>query len=467
MIADILIVDDEADIRELLADILKDENYNTRTAKDSDSTLKALAERVPSLLILDIWLHGSELDGLGILELVQKKYPGLPVVMISGHGNIETAVSAIKMGAYDFIEKPFQADRLLSITKRALEHSKLRRENSELKLRGAAESHLIGTSNTVNHIRQAIEKVAPTHSRIMISGPAGSGKEVIARLLHSKSRRSHGEFVVLNAASMTPDRVDTELFGVEDSNPGGGAEKVGVFERAHGGTLFIDEVADMPLETQGRVLRVLQEQAFERVRGSKKVQVDVRVIAASNRDIALEIASGHFREDLYYRLNVVPIKMPPLKDRREDIPELCRYFLKRAAEISGLGPREITDDAIAVLQAYHWPGNVRHLRNMMEWLLIMAPGGSKTPIKSDMLPKELFETNSVAMRPEVNSDIMSMPLREARELFEKQYLAAQINRFGGNISKTSSFVGMERSALHRKLKLLGISSADEKEEKVA
>ncbi|HEU5046858.1 MAG TPA: sigma-54 dependent transcriptional regulator [Rickettsiales bacterium] len=467
MTADILIVDDEADIRELVSDILKDENYHTRSAKDSDSTIKALAERVPSLLILDIWLHGSELDGLGILELVQKKYPGLPVIMISGHGNIETAVSAIKMGAYDFIEKPFQADHLISVTRRALEHSKLRRENNELKLRGAAESHLIGTSNTVNHIRQAVEKIAPTHSRIMISGPAGSGKEVIARLIHNKSRRATGEFVVMNAASMTTERVDVELFGIEDSSPGGGAEKVGLFERAHGGTLFIDEVTDMPLETQARLLRLLQEQAFERVRGNKKVQVDVRVIAASNRDVSAEIAAGRFREDLYYRLNVVPIRMPALKERREDIPELCRYFLKRAAETSGLSQREITEDAIAVLQAYHWPGNVRHLRNMMEWLLIMAPGGSKAPIKSDMLPKELFETNAVVMRPEVNSDIMSMPLREARELFEKQYLAAQINRFGGNISKTSCFVGMERSALHRKLKLLGIGSAEEKEEKVA
>lgn len=467
MIADILIVDDETDIRDLVSDILKEESYSTRSAKDSDGALKALAERVPSLLILDIWLHGSELDGLGILELVQKKYPGLPVVMISGHGNIETAVSAIKIGAYDFIEKPFQAERLISVTRRALEHAKLRRENNELKLRGAAESHLIGTSNPVNHIRQAIEKVAPTHSRIMITGPAGSGKEVVARLLHAKSRRAAGEFVVINTAGMTSDKVDVELFGVEDSNPEGGAEKVGVFERAHGGTLFIDEVADMPLETQGRLLRVLQEQAFTRVRGSKKVQVDVRIIAATSRDISTEIAAGNFREDLYYRLNVVPIKMPALKERREDIPELCNYFLRRASEISGLGPRELTPDAIAVLQAYHWPGNVRHLRNMMEWLLIMAPGGPRTVIKSDMLPKELFETNAVAMRPEVNSDIMSMPLREARELFEKQYLAAQISRFGGNISKTSAFVGMERSALHRKLKLLGIGSAEEKEEKVA
>jgi two-component system nitrogen regulation response regulator NtrX len=467
MTADILIVDDEADIRDLVSDILKDEQYTTRSAKDSDSALKSIAERVPSLLILDIWLQGSELDGLGILELVQRKYPHMPVVMISGHGNIETAVNATKMGAYDFIEKPFQADRLTTVAKRALEHARLRSENNELRLRGASESHLIGTSHAITQVRQAIEKVAPTHSRVMITGPAGSGKEVVARLIHARSRRATSAFVVLNAASLSPDRVDSELFGTEDSNPGGGAEKIGVFERSHGGTLFIDEVTDMPLETQGRILRVLQEQAFERIRGNKKVLVDVRVVAASNRDLNTEIEAGRFREDLYYRLNVVPIKMPSLKDRREDIPDLCRYFLKRSSEISGLGPRELADEAIAVLQAYHWPGNVRHLRNMMEWLLIMAPGGPRAPIKADMLPKELFETNPVAMRPEVNSDIMSMPLREARELFEKQYLAAQITRFGGNISKTSSFVGMERSALHRKLKLLGIGSSEDKEDKVA
>jgi two-component system, NtrC family, nitrogen regulation response regulator NtrX len=467
MTADILIVDDESDIRDLVSEILKDEQYSARSAKDSDSALKALGERVPALLILDIWLQGSELDGLGILEIVQKKYPQMPVVMISGHGNIETAVTATKMGAYDFIEKPFQAERLLSVTRRALEHAKLRYENSELKLRGAAESQLIGTSYSINQVQQSVEKVAPTHSRVMITGPAGSGKEVVARLIHAKSRRSNGAFVVLNAASMTPDRVDVELFGIEDSNPGGGAEKVGVFERAHGGTLFIDEVVDMPLETQGRILRVLQEQAFERVHGHKKVVVDVRVIAASNRELTSEIDAGRFREDLYYRLNVVPIKMPALRERREDIPDLCRYFLRRASEISGLGPRELTEEAIAALQSYHWPGNVRHLRNMMEWLLIMSPGGPRAPIKSEMLPKELLEANPVATRPEVNSDIMSMPLREARELFEKQYLMAQITRFGGNISKTSSFVGMERSALHRKLKLLGIGSGEEKEDKVA
>jgi len=466
MISDILIVDDEDDIRDLLSDILKDENYSVRTANNSDTALAALAERIPALLILDIWLHGSELDGLGILELVLKKYPGLPVLMISGHGNIETAVSTIKMGAYDFIEKPFKAERLLAIIQRALEHSRLKRENKELKLRGATETGLIGTSPIINQLRQAIEKVAPTHSRVLLTGAAGSGKEIVARLIHAKSRRSGGEFVVMNAGSLTPEKIEVELFGLEGNSPGGVAEKIGVFEKAHGGTLYIDEVADMPLETQGKILRFLQEQSFERVKGNRKIKVDVRVIAATNHDLMQEIANGNFREDFYYRLNVVPLKMPSLKERRDDIAELCSHFLRRASEISGLAVRELSEDAIAVLQAYHWPGNVRQLRNMMEWLLIMAPGGSRTTIKSDMMPKELFETNTVALRPEVNSDIMSMPLREARELFERQYLAAQINRFGGNISKTSCFVGMERSALHRKLKLLGINNLDE-QEKVA
>jgi two-component system nitrogen regulation response regulator NtrX len=463
MAGDILVVDDEAGIRDLVCDILKDEGFATRVAGDSNTALKSIAERVPTLLILDIWLQGSELDGLGILELVQKKYPGLPVIMISGHGNIETAVSAIKIGAYEFIEKPFKAERLVLTAKRAIENTRLKIENSELKLRGGPESSIIGSSLLVNQIRSTVEKVAPTHSRILITGAPGTGKEVVARLIHARSKRAGAAFETINAASISPERFESELFGTEDSNPVGGAEKVGVLERAHGGTLFVDEISDMPMETQGRFLRVLQEQAFERVRGNKRVTVDVRVIAASNKDLQGEIDAGRFREDLYYRLNVVPIKMPSLKERREDIPELCRYFLKRASDTSGMPPRELTDDATAILQAYHWPGNVRQLRNMMEWLLIMAPGGSKQPVKADMLPTEMFESNPVVTRPEMNADIMSMPLRDARELFEKQYLAAQINRFNGNISKTSNFVGMERSALHRKLKMLGI----DKEEKAA
>ncbi|MBN66753.1 MAG: sigma-54-dependent Fis family transcriptional regulator [Rickettsiales bacterium] len=460
MTVDVLIVDDESDITSLVSDILKDEHYQPRIANTSDAALHALAERVPSALILDIWLQGSELDGLGILEIVQKKYPQMPVVMISGHGNVETAVNAIKMGAYDFIEKPFTSERLLLILKRALEAARLKSENVELKLRGTPETELIGNSSAIMQVRSTVEKVAPAQSRVLISGAPGTGKEVVAREIHARSHRADGPFVVLNAASISPMRVEEELFGIEDSNPNGGAEKLGMFERAHRGTLFIDEVADLHLETQSRILRALQEQSFLRVRGQKRVEVDVRVIAATNRDLQAEMTAGRFREDLFYRLNVVPLAMPSLAERREDIPELCNYFIRRAAAISGLTPRKISDDAMAVLQSYSWPGNVRHLRNIMEWLLIMA-GDSSNEISADMLPPELYETNFALARTELNNDIMSMSLRDARELFEKQYLAAQINRFGGNISKTSQFVGMERSALHRKLKMLGIHN-DEK-----
>ena len=463
MAADVLIVDDEADIRELISDILSDEGYGTRMAGSSDAALQALGERVPSVLVLDIWLQGSELDGLGVLELAKKKYPQLPVIMISGHGNIETAVSSIQMGAYDFIEKPFKEDRLLLVIKRALETSQLRQENEELRLRSSAECNLVGSSNAINAIGATIDKVAPTNSRVLITGAAGTGKEVAARVIHAKSRRSKGPFVLLNAASMSPEWIDAELFGQEARNSGGGAEKIGTFERAHRGTLFIDAVADMPLETLGKILRALQENSFERLHGSRRVEVDVRVIAASNRDLNEEIRAGRFREDLYYRLNVVPLKMPALKDHRDDIPELAQYFLRRAAESSGLQQRKLSEDTLAALQSYDWPGNVRQLRNVMEWLLIMAPGGMKEHIKVEMLPSDLFDSSMAAFQMELKQDIMALPLRDARELFERQYLMSQINRFGGNISKTSSFICMERSALHRKLKMLGITA----EEKVS
>lgn len=464
--ADILIVDDEADIRDLIADILKDNRYAPRTAHDSDSALKALSERMPSVLILDIWLQGSELDGLGILELVRKRAPNLPVIMISGHGNIETAVSAIKLGAYDFIEKPFKEDRLLLIVAKALEIARLKQENSELRIRGTVEAQLNGQSPLITQACQAIDKVGPTASRVLISGAQGTGKELAARMIHRKSPRANNSFVVMNTLGMGADKLEAELFGVEDPSKPGGVEKLGVFERAHGGTLFIDEIAGMPTEIQSKLLRVLQENALIRGGGQRRIEVDVRVIAASTQDLPDEIAAGRLREDLYYRLNVVPIRMPSLKERREDVPDLCSYFLKRTAEANGLPVRPLAEDALATLQSYPWPGNVRQLRNMMEWLAIMAGGEAGSAISSAQLPQDILSSNPLMVRPDVNADIMSLPLREARELFERQYLAAQIERFGGNISKTSLFVGMERSALHRKLKLLGIHANEEKLEKV-
>jgi two-component system, NtrC family, nitrogen regulation response regulator NtrX len=464
MSTEILIVDDEADIRTLVADVLEDNGYFTRTASNSDTALKAINDRVPSAIILDIWLQGSELDGLGILEIVQKKYPHVPVIMISGHGNIETAVSAIKIGAYDFIEKPFKEDRLVLMVSKALEYAKLRGENEELKQRGKVETQLSGKSGAVQQVRNVIEKLGSSASRVLITGAPGTGKELIARAIHARSPRAKGNFVILNAAGISPERIEQELFGREDANLIGGVEKVGLFERAHGGTLFIDEIADMPMDVQGKVVRVLQEGSFTRVGGNRPVAIDVRVIAATNRDLTHEIAVGRFREDLFYRLSVVPIRMPSLRERSEDIPELCHYFLERAAETHSVLPRSISADALATLQAYSWPGNVRQLKNLMEWLTIMTPP-ELNPITSEQLPHDVLHANPAMIRPEVNADIMSLPLRDARELFEKQYLAAQIDRFGGNISKTSAFVGMERSALHRKLKMLGLGGAEERLEK--
>ncbi|CUW40213.1 Nitrogen assimilation regulatory protein NtrX [Magnetospirillum sp. XM-1] len=463
MAHDILIVDDEADIRALIAGILEDEGHNTREAANSDEALEGIRARRPNLVIQDIWLQGSRLDGLEVLDAVKHDHPEVPVVMISGHGNIETAVQAIKQGAYDFIEKPFKADRLLLVVERAIEAARLRRENEELKLRSGSAGELVGGALGVMQVRQAIEKVAPTNSRVLITGPAGSGKEIVARQIHARSRRAEGPFVVLNCAAMHPDRMEMELFGTEHGLDGPDSpRKIGTFEQAHGGTLLLDEVADMPLETQGKIVRVLQDQMFERVGGGKRVEVDVRVIASTNRDLQAEMNAGHFREDLYYRLNVVPVKMPALRDRREDIPALARHFMALAAAAAGVQPRVVGEDALAALQAYDWPGNVRQLRNVMDWLLIMAPGDAREPIRADMLPGEIGAITPAVLRWDKSSEIMTLPLREARELFEREYLLAQVNRFAGNISRTSAFVGMERSALHRKLKLLGVNTDEKK-----
>ena len=459
MAHDILIVDDEADIRMLIAGVLKDEGYATREAADTAQTVAAIQARQPTLVILDIWLQGGGLEGIEILKQLRAEMPSVPVVMISGHGTIETAVEAIKLGAYDFIEKPFKSDRLLLVVERAIEAAQLRRENEELKLRAGGDLDLVGASSAANQLRQQIERVAPTGSRVLITGPPGSGKEVVGRLLHARSRRARGAFIPVNCATMRPERLEIELFGTETRNDGA-PRKVGTFERAHGGTLFLDEVADMPLETQGKIVRVLQEQTFERVGGSSRVEVDVRVVASSNRGLGAEISAGRFREDLFYRLSVVPIRVPPLRERLEDIPLMARHFMARASEAARLAPRDFGEDAMAALQAYTWPGNVRQLRNVIDWLLIMAPGDTHEPIRADMLPNEITAIAPTVVKWEKGSEIMTLPLRDAREVFEREYLLAQVTRFGGNISRTAAFVGMERSALHRKLKSLGVVGND-------
>jgi two-component system nitrogen regulation response regulator NtrX len=461
MAHEILIVDDEPDIRLLVEGVLRDEGYETRQAGGADEAIVAFRQRRPALVILDVWLQGSKLDGIGILEVLHREEPQVPVVMISGHGTIEMAVAAIQQGAYDFLEKPFQSDRLLLVVRRALEAANLARENAELRLRAGPETELTGESSIISALRAAIEKVAPTGSRVLITGAAGSGKEVVARMLHARSRRADGPFVALNCAILNPTRFEEELFGVEAGHdPLTHPRRAGVLERAHGGTLLLDEVSDMPMETQGKIVRALQEQAFERVGGSSRVKVDVRVISTTNRDLQAEIGGGRFREDLYYRLAVVPLRVPSLRERREDIPPLARHFLTRSAETSAMPVRELSTDALTALQAYEWPGNARQLRNLMDWLMIMAPGGAGDAIRAEMLPPEIGSGAPALINSNHSADIMALPLRDARDMFETQYLQAQLLRFGGNISRTAGFVGMERSALHRKLKQLGINSDD-------
>lgn len=454
MAAEILIVDDEADIRDLVAGILEDEGFIARTARNSDDALASIVTRRPNLIFLDIWLQGSKLDGLQLLTILKAEHPEIPIVMISGHGNIETAVAAIKQGAYDFIEKPFKADRLVLVAERALETSRLKREVRHLKQLAPSPSTLVGRSATMSSLRQAIDRVAPTNSRVLIVGPSGAGKELAARTMHQLSQRTGGPFIVINAAAITPERMETELFGVEAN--GTEARKPGALEEAHGGTLFIDDVADLPRETQNKILRVLVDQTFSRVGGSTKVAVDVRIIASTARNLETAIAQGQFREDLYHRLSVVPVRVPPLSERREDIPELIDYFMDQISQSTGLPKRRIGEDAMAVLQSHNWPGNVRQLRNNIERLMILAGGEPDAVINASMLPQDVGSMVPAMPNGNGGEQLMGLPLRDAREVFEREYLVAQISRFGGNISRTAEFVGMERSALHRKLKALGI-----------
>ncbi|MCT4656148.1 MAG: sigma-54 dependent transcriptional regulator [Cohaesibacter sp.] len=455
MSADILVVDDEIDIRELVAGLLEDEGYVTRMAAGSDEALELIEQRRPSLVFLDIWLQGSRLDGLALLGVIKHKHPDLPVVMISGHGGVETAVAAIKRGAYDFIEKPFKADRLLLIAERALEASALKREVKDLKSRSGDTTSLVGSSSCMNHLRQMIERVGQTNSRVLISGQSGSGKELVARSIHKSSRRVDAPFVSFSATPNDPDQLDILLFGTEAD--GTSLRKVGALEEAHGGTLYLDEIGDLPPDLQFKLMKVLTDQSFLRVGGRAPVHVDIRVISSTSRNMESMIDEGMFREDLFHRLNVVPIAVPPLADRREDIPELVLHFMEQLSTTAGLSARRIGEDAMAILQAHDWPGNIRQLKNNIERLLILTKGDEEAVISADLLPSEVGETApSIPGGGEASEQIMSLPLKKAREVFEREYLKAQIARFGGNVSRTAEFVGMERSALHRKLKSLGV-----------
>ncbi len=448
--SDILVIDDEQDIRELIGEILSDEGHSTRLARNSQTAFEQINMAEPDLIILDIWLKDSEFDGIDILKKTKQDNPSIPVVIISGHGNIEIAVAAVKQGAYDFIEKPFNIDQLLVVVGRALEASTLRRENKSLRGTEAQESVLIGQSPAFKSLKSQLDKIAPTNARVMLSGPAGAGKEIAARYIHEHSLRADGPFVSVNSASIGPEQMDEVLFGRERET----GIQPGLLEKAHGGVLFFDKVADMPLETQSRILRVLVDQSFSRVGGVDTVRVDIRFISATTRDLQAEIKANRFRIELFHRLNVVPVKVPALADRAEDIPLLVPYFIEQFNKLQGLPRRAVSEAALRELQLQTWPGNIRQLRNTLERILIL--GAESAPIKPDEIP-DSSPQSAAADTLEITPDIMAMPLRDARLAFETDYLKAQISRFRGNISQTAKFVGMERSALHRKLKTLGIA----------
>lgn len=459
--SDILIVDDERDIRELIGDILRDEGFDTRLAANADACMAEIDAAVPSLMVLDIWLKDSHMDGIDILKHVKREHPEVPIIIISGHGNIEIAVAAIKQGAYDFIEKPFNIDQLMVVVGRAMETSRLRRENTALKRKDGGEVEMIGGSAAFKQLKSNLEKVTKSNGRVMLTGPAGVGKEVAARFIHTHSDRGAFPFVTVSSATIEPDRMEDVLFGHE--TPEKGIEK-GLLEQANGGVIYFDEVADMPAGTQSKILRVLVDQRFTRVGGTEKVSVDLRVISSTSRDLAEEIAAGNFREELFHRLNVVPIEVPALEKRREDIPVLAEAFIEQFNKIQGLPQRKLSSDATAMLQTLAWPGNVRQLKNVIERVLIL--GDSTEEISADELPEQAAQGEDDG-RSILSPSIATLPLREARELFEREYLLTQINRFGGNISRTATFVGMERSALHRKLKSLGVVTGNKSGGRVA
>ena len=450
----ILVIDDEEDIRNSIAGLLEDENYEVRTVENSEKALAAILDRLPDLILIDIWLENSKLDGLELLNEIQSKFLSLPCVMISGHGNIDIAVKAIRNGASDYIEKPFEVERLLITIERVLEISKLKKEHKELWLRAGGELELIGESSLIKKIQSLIKKVAPTGSRILITGEYGTGKETLARLIHLNSKRAEGPFILLNSQILSNESIEEELFGEEDDQ--GRIIKIGLLEQANNGTLFIDEVASLTIEAQAFFIKALQDNAFKRKNGSTRINIDIRVISSSSIEIKNNILNNTFSEDLYYRLNVVPIEMPPLSKRKEDIPILINYFLNKASKTTGRSKIFIDNQALASLQAFKWTGNVKQLKNAIERILIMLDESEKNLITYDMLPKDLSQKESIEDTSK-NIDLeylYSLKLKEARNIFEYDYIIKNLDRFNGNVSKTANFIGMERSAFHRKLNSL-------------
>ena len=452
--SDILIVDDERDIRELISEILIDEGYSTRLSSNSAECLNQVSNDPPSLLILDIWLKDSNMDGIDILKKVKVEYPQVPVVIISGHGNIEIAVSAIKQGAYDFIEKPFNIEQLLVVVRRAMETSSLRRENKELKKKDTVQYELKGQSSVFRNFMVNLDKVSKAKSRVLITGSSGSGKETSARYIHENSKQISGNFININCSVFDRDELDRVLFGYENKQ---GVQEVGAIEKANRGTIYLNKVSKMPLDLQGKILKFLVENTINRLGSSTKIDIDCRVISSTNSDITEQIKNKSFREDLFHRLNVVPIKIPNLSDRIDDIPILANHFVKELSSANGLPPRKFTDEALSFLQGMNWPGNIRQLKNVIERVLILGDPSDKIS-SHELVFSDSKAKNSGEKVNLISSELAGMSLREAREIFERDYLMLQINRFGGNISKTSAFVEMERSALHRKLKSLGINS---------
>jgi len=454
MTKEILVIDDNSDIRELIVGILKDQGLSVREAANFDQATLEIKKKLPDVAIVDVKLDKSDNDGIELLQQIKKKDDDVPVIMISGHANVQMAVDALKLGAFEFIQKPFSSERLLNFLNRAIENVDLKKEKKELESKLFHSYEIVGKSQSITKVKNLITKLANTESRVFISGPAGSGKELVARQIHKQSSRQKKSFVVVNGALLDPEKYELELFGSEKSKEN---INYGFFEKAKDGTLLIDEVTEIPLETQAKILRVLIDQKFRRVNGSKEINVNVRIISTSSKNIREEVDKGNFREDLYHRLNVVPILLPPLKDRAEDIPSLLNYFSKKISELNGINEAKI-DTNFDLYYKYEWPGNVRELRNLVERISILSINENKSNI--NQLAQDALTHKTDLKDIESYENVLSYPLKEAREKFEKNYLTSQLKKHKGNISRTAEFIGMERSALHRKLKTLGVKGVN-------